>query len=71
MEWFLDGLGTMLLGLILGSGVGGVAGWRLGVRTVRQSQRARDGANQVQIGHDQKIGRRRRRGNDEKTEVEG
>jgi hypothetical protein len=53
MDWFLDGLGTMLIGLVVGAGAGGGIGWRLGVKSTRQSQRAGDNARQTQIGRDQ------------------
>lgn len=52
MDWLFDGLGTMLLGLIVGGGLGGTVGWRFGVKSVRQSQRAGDNATQSQIGRD-------------------
>ncbi|MDQ1684613.1 MAG: hypothetical protein QOC82_1350 [Frankiaceae bacterium] len=49
MDWFFDGLGTFLLGLILGTG----GGYRLAIRRVRQSQRAGNFAQQTQVGGDQ------------------
>lgn len=51
MEWFFDGIGTEIVSLILGAGLGGVIGFRIGVnkRITKQSQRAGSGAEQVQI----------------------
>lgn len=51
-EWLFDGLGTMILGLIIGGTAGGVAGWRIGIRSTRQKQMAGDSATQIQIGRD-------------------
>lgn len=59
MDWFFDGLGTFLLGLLLGSGAGSFVSWRLTLRSVRQSQRARDNASQVQIGRNQNINKKK------------
>lgn len=52
MDWFFDGLGTMLIGLVIGGGVGGAAGWRMAIRSTRQSQRAGRNSEQTQIGRD-------------------
>lgn len=49
MTWFFDGLGTLIIGLLLGGGAGGAVGWRIGAKS-SQKQRARDHAVQVQIG---------------------
>jgi hypothetical protein len=49
MHWFFDGLGTFLIGLVLGGG----AGWRLAIRSVKQRQTAGDRATQTQVGGDQ------------------
>lgn len=53
LDWFFSGLGTFLVGTILGGGVAGTAGWKLGVRSTKQSQRAGDNSNQMQVGRDQ------------------
>lgn len=50
MSWLFDGLGTLLIGLVVGVGAGGTVGYRVGVRSVRQSQRAGDDARQTQVG---------------------
>lgn len=56
MEWFFDGLGTELIsigiGLLLGAGVGGVAGYRIGINksALKQMQKAGDDSKQKQVG---------------------
>lgn len=51
MEWFFDGLGTMLLGLVLGGAAGTAGGWKMAKnRYVRQSQKAGNNARQSQVG---------------------
>lgn len=46
MEWFFDGLGTelvsMIIGLLLGAGAGGIAGYKIGKNksVLKQNQRA-------------------------------
>lgn len=55
VSWFFDGLGTFLLGLILGAG-----GDRLIIKAskrkrVVQRQQATSHANQVQVGGDVKL----------------
>ena len=52
MEWIFDGIGTAIVSAILGLIIGGVAGYRIGVKktTIKQNQRAGDNANQTQIG---------------------
>lgn len=48
MEWFFDGLGTFLIGLCFG-GTGGFVTGRLTMKKfIRQTQKARDHANQTQ-----------------------
>ncbi|WP_157553813.1 hypothetical protein [Microbacterium hominis] len=56
MDWFLDGLGTMLIGLIIGGGAGSAVTWRVMSKrsSVKQSQRSGDGSRQTQIGRDMK-----------------
>ncbi len=60
MDWIFEGVGTLIIGLILGAGAGGAGGYYLGVHSVRQSQRAGKNATQTQIGGDQVTDRRRR-----------
>jgi len=52
MEWFFDGIGTEIIGLILGLIIGGTAGYRIGIKksTTKQNQKARNNAAQIQIG---------------------
>ncbi len=52
MEWLFEGLGTFLIGLVLGVGGGSAVTWRLTTKKLRQSQRARDDATQIQIAGD-------------------
>ena len=54
MEWFLDGLGTMLIGLVLGGAGGAGVTWKVMSRKYNQRQKARDGATQIQAGRDVK-----------------
>lgn len=56
MEWFFDGLGTMLIGLILGGAVGSTVTWRVMSKRsfVKQRQHAGDNATQMQVGRDAK-----------------
>ena len=63
MDWFFDGLGTMLISALLGGVVGGGVGSLITIRViskrsrVAQRQRAGDNASQVQIGRDMKRNR--------------
>ena len=56
MEWFFDGLGTelvsLLLGLFLGGGMGGIAGYKIGINksVLKQNQKAGTDSKQKQIG---------------------
>jgi hypothetical protein len=54
VDWFFDGLGTMLIGLILGSAAGSTVTWRImsNRSTVKQKQQAGRNATQVQVGRD-------------------
>lgn len=53
MEWLFDGLGTMLIGLVLGGAAGTAGGWNLAKsRLQQQSQKSGNEANQVQVGRD-------------------
>lgn len=57
MEWFFDGLGTLLVGLIVGGAGGGAVGWKLAVRKTSQRQRGGDNAQQLQAGRDIRNGK--------------
>ncbi|MBR3934131.1 MAG: hypothetical protein IKJ68_09525 [Clostridia bacterium] len=51
LEWIFDGIGTELISLVIGSLIGGVAGYKIGVKNkIKQIQNANDSANQTQIG---------------------
>ncbi len=56
MEWLFDGLGTelvsMVIGLLLGTGVGGIAGYKIGINksVLKQNQKAGTDSKQKQIG---------------------
>jgi Na+/glutamate symporter len=54
MEWFFDGLGTAIITLIIGLISGGTVGYRIGIKKNKtvQKQKAKDNANQTQIGGD-------------------
>lgn len=53
MDWFFDGLGTFLIGLVVGGGAGGAVAWKVAVNRSTQSQRAGNHASQTQVGRDQ------------------
>lgn len=51
MEWFFDGIGTAIVSLILGLVIGGIGGYNIGIKKAnKMKQKARDNANQTQIG---------------------
>ena len=56
MEWFFDGLGTelisMIVGLFLGAGAGGIAGYKIGINksVIKQNQKAGTDSKQKQLG---------------------
>lgn len=52
MEWLFDGLGTLLIGLLIGGAGGSAVTWRVMSRRTSQKQRAGDNAHQVQAGRD-------------------
>lgn len=52
MEWFFDGLGTMLIGLVVGAAGGSGLTWRVMSKRRSQVQRAGDSAQQIQAGRD-------------------
>lgn len=60
VDWFFDGLGTMLIGLILGGAAGSTVTWRIMSKrsTVKQKQHAGNNATQVQVGGDAKGNKR-------------
>ena len=55
MDWFFEGLGTAIITLIIGIFTGGAIGYRIGIKKksiVKQKQKAKDNATQIQIGRD-------------------
>lgn len=53
--WVFDGIGSQIVGLLIGllvGGTGGVClGYRIGIQNrIQQKQKGRDNANQIQIG---------------------
>ena len=58
MDWFFSGLGTALIGLLIGTIGGGVVGYRIGIKkSFRQQQKAGNNATQIQIGEGDYNGR--------------
>lgn len=55
MDWFFDGLGTLIIGLLIGGAGGTAIGWRIAIRKTRLTQTARDSAIQIQSGKDTKL----------------
>ncbi len=48
-EWFFDGIGTQLISLIIGAFLGGISGYKIGIRKNGiQKQEAAEKANQKQ-----------------------
>ncbi len=48
-EWVFDGIGTELIGLLIGSVLGGFAGYKVGVSSkAKQVQKAKDHSEQKQ-----------------------
>lgn len=55
MDWFFSGLGTAILTFIFGLTTGGAVGYKIGISKktkIKQKQKARDNASQVQVGRD-------------------
>ncbi|MFC7925081.1 hypothetical protein [Microbacterium laevaniformans] len=52
MDWFFDGLGTMIIGLIVGAAGGSVVTWRVMIKRQSQAQRAGENSKQMQAGGD-------------------
>ncbi|MBC6680329.1 hypothetical protein [Zhenpiania hominis] len=49
LQWIFDGIGTELIGLVIGAAVGGLSGYNIGVkRNGKQIQKAKSGAKQKQ-----------------------
>ena len=52
MDWFFDGLGTLLIGLLVGGVGGGAICWKIAVNRTVQRQHSGDKSSQVQAGRD-------------------
>jgi hypothetical protein len=51
MEWIFDGIGTAIVSGLIGMGIGGCVGYYIRMQvTIKQKQKARDNAQQSQIG---------------------
>lgn len=51
MEWIFDGIGTAIITFVLGLVAGGGIGYYIGVHnSIKQRQKAKDNAQQIQIG---------------------
>lgn len=51
LEWIFDGIGTELISLIIGTVLGGAAGYKIGSKNkIKQKQKAGDNSKQIQIG---------------------
>lgn len=53
MDWIFQGIGTLLVGLVIGAGGGGAIGYRVGITSTKQNQKAGNNASQTQVGRDQ------------------
>lgn len=51
IEWFFDGIGSAIVSLILGLVIGGVSGYKIGIRKSNEmNQKAGNNSKQTQIG---------------------
>lgn len=51
MEWIFNGIGTAIISGLIGIVLGGSVGYYIGIQTtIKQKQKARDNAEQNQIG---------------------
>ena len=51
MEWFFSGIGTEIISALIGLVIGGVGGYKIGVRNkIKQVQKAGDNSNLSQTG---------------------
>lgn len=54
VQWIFDGIGSQIVGLLLGLLIGGASGYGIAIRktktNIKQSQKAGDNANQQQAG---------------------
>jgi uncharacterized membrane protein YcjF (UPF0283 family) len=52
MDWVFEGIGTLVIGIILGATGGSVVTRQVMLNRLSQRQKAGDGARQVQAGRD-------------------
>ena len=52
LQWVFDGIGSTIISAILGLFIGGVAGYRIGIKKTKINQRQKAGnkSRQIQIG---------------------
>ena len=50
MDWFFNGLGTFLIGILIGTPSGILIGRITVKRNIKQTQKAKNNAMQIQIG---------------------
>ncbi|AWT26344.1 hypothetical protein Csp1_15590 [Corynebacterium provencense] len=50
MDWFFDGIGTLLIGLIIGGSGGSAITWKVMSKRISQKQNSGNHAYQVQAG---------------------
>lgn len=58
MEWIFDGIGTAIISGIIGTVIGGTAGYQIGIHkkiSIKQNQKAGDNSNQIQIGNNKDV----------------
>lgn len=49
LKWIFDGIGTEILSLVIGAIIGGLTGYKIGIKKkARQTQEAKNNANQRQ-----------------------
>ncbi len=52
MDWLFEGLGTLVIGLLVGGAGGSAVTWKIAQRSITQRQRAANNSHQVQAGRD-------------------
>jgi hypothetical protein len=55
LNWFFDGLGTLIIGLVIGGAGGSGVTWSVMRKKSTQNQKARDNVQQIQAGRNMKI----------------
>jgi hypothetical protein len=52
VDWIFDGIGTLIVGLLVGGAGGSVVTWKVMVNRQTQKQRSGDHSTQIQAGRD-------------------